>query len=44
MYGTGEIFNLLAISNAMGAIIMTVATFSTKAETIPERAERTIIE
>lgn len=37
--GTGETFNFLEISKAMGATIITVATFSQKADINPENAE-----
>ena len=35
MVGTGEIFSFLQTASATGAIISTVATLSTKAETMP---------
>ena len=41
--GTGEIFVFFAISKAIGATIKTVATLSTKAETIPANAANRIM-
>ena len=39
MAGTGEVFTFLQKASATGAIISTVATLSTKAETIPAKRE-----
>ncbi len=41
--GTGEIFSFLEMFKATGAIISTVATLSTKAETTPAKIEREMI-
>ena len=43
MNGTGETFNLRDTSNAIGATINTVATFSTKADITPLKADSQII-
>jgi hypothetical protein len=43
MNGTGETLSLRETSNAIGATIRTVATFSTNADIIPLKAESQMI-
>ena len=43
MNGTGDVLSLRDTSKAIGAIISTVATFSTNAEIIPLNAESQMI-